>query len=135
MRNDCGFTLVELIVVIAVLAILAGVTVPAYSGYIARAQDAAVLVELEEVVTAAQAAAAVMGVPLRKIIVEADGTVTAFTDDGADPDTNADPLDITAFYDTDGRIVAGIGKHSAFRDHGCVWESGGEQAGIWTALE
>ena len=38
-KKNGGFTLVELIVVIAILAILASVAVPAYSGYIAKAQN------------------------------------------------------------------------------------------------
>lgn len=36
-----GFTLVELIVVIAILAILAGISIPVYSGYIQKANEAA----------------------------------------------------------------------------------------------
>lgn len=40
-RANGGFTLVELIVVIAILAILGGVAVPAYSGYIKKAHMAA----------------------------------------------------------------------------------------------
>lgn len=46
-RSRLGFTLVELIVVIAILAILAGVAIPVYSGYIKKASKAADLTLLD----------------------------------------------------------------------------------------
>ncbi len=51
-----GFTLVELIVVIAILGILAGIAYPAYTGYIKRANDAAVVSQLSEVLAAVDSA-------------------------------------------------------------------------------
>ena len=76
-KKNGGFTLVELIVVIAILAILAGVAIPAYSGYIKKAQDAAVVTELDAIATAAQAANATAG-SITDVTVTANSiTVTA----------------------------------------------------------
>lgn len=51
--SKSGFTLVELIVVIAILGILAGIAVPAYSGYIKKANEAADYAQLDAIKTAA----------------------------------------------------------------------------------
>ena len=60
-KSTKGFTLVELIVVIAILAILAGVAIPVYNGYINKAADAAFVTELDAIASAAQAANAIDG--------------------------------------------------------------------------
>ena len=94
-KKNGGFTLVELIVVIAILAILAGVAVPMYSGYIAKANQAADYTLLDSVKTAAIFVATEADpnhdLSADKIAVTAtvadDGTVTntvVVTDFGAD---------------------------------------------------
>lgn len=55
-QGNAGFTLVELIVVIAILAILGGVAVPAYNAYIAKANKAADETLIEAINKAAAAA-------------------------------------------------------------------------------
>lgn len=49
-----GFTLVELIVVLTILAVLAALLVPALTGYIDKVNEAKVLAEARTVLTAAQ---------------------------------------------------------------------------------
>ena len=57
LKNKKGFTLVELIVVLVILAIMAALLVPALTGYIDKANQEKVIAECRSVVMAAQTTA------------------------------------------------------------------------------
>ena len=118
-KKNGGFTLVELIVVIAILAILAGVAVPAYSGYIAKANDSAVLSELSAIQTAAQSACAMEGTTLKTISVSKEGEITITADDAKEQSDVEE--NFSDFYKASTTFKDNIKKHSEAKTKGANW--------------
>ncbi len=76
MKDEKGFTLVELIVVLVILAILAAILVPALLGYIDRARNGQYLEEAHSIYTAIQVLEdekyAKNAAPVKNLTVSAD---------------------------------------------------------------
>ena len=71
--NKKGFTIVELVIVIAVIAILAGVLIPTFSGLVQKAQDSAAIQEARNKYTEYVGANDyTKGEPAQNIVIEVD---------------------------------------------------------------
>ena len=109
-RDEKGFTLVELIVVLVILAILAALLVPALLGYIDRAKNSKYLEEARSIYTAVQAV-------LDEKYAKGDTAITKMDASNNTSDLDkvndlVDPTDVSSVEITP--ATTGEAKHQAF---------------------
>lgn len=126
-KTTAGFTLVELIVVIAILAILAGIAIPVYSGYIAKANEAADYQTLDAVKTAAVFAATDANIPsavtVKTITVGTDAKQVTVTYEEGAPEGAPTTLNVSPYLGTET-----INYKSTTFASGATWSDGKWQA-------
>ena len=122
-NNKKGFTIVELVIVIAVIAILAGVLIPTFSGIVKKAQYSAAQQEATNAYKEAYAIALAGDGVIQTVtdgtvtntetITDVEGWVFTFTDDDGTIEVTVDscPSKYTkySFTWTDGNIVVADG--------------------------
>jgi len=97
MKKQSGFTLIELMIVVAIIAILAAVAIPAYQQYVAESKISKMNTAYEEAINSAKAQMAKM---IAQRTRDADNVIDAATYGGFDPtvyDDGANPAGWTAF--------------------------------------
>lgn len=93
MRKNTGFTLVELLIVVAIMGVIAAVTIPGYMAFIPNYRLRSAAEELQGDIQFAKIRAIKLGVVVSIRVNTATDTYTMFVDNGAGANTGNGTLD------------------------------------------
>lgn len=130
-----GFTLIELMIVVAIIGILAAIALPMYQNYIARSQVTRVVGEAGNLKTVVETCMlngrTTVGNNTGECSIGATGSNILKTENGADPGTGVPKVTINAQQNT-ATIVATFGNNAAatLTDKTVTWSR--DNTGTWT---
>lgn len=97
-NNRKGFTIVELVIVIAVIAILAGVLIPTFAGVTNKAKESKALQEVRTAYTVyVSETLANKGEPVEDLYVVYDGKIFVQITDGVAAIVKTEPKDVAKY--------------------------------------
>ncbi|AWF82358.1 prepilin-type cleavage/methylation domain-containing protein [Microbulbifer sp. A4B17] len=124
MKKQQGFTLIELMIVVAIIGILAAVAIPQYQNYVAKSQVSRVMTETAALKTAVETC-------LLEGITDASSCELGWTDSNLIGATIQTGLEVELSATGDSTIEATFGGNAAAALHDSTLTWTRDSAGVW----
>jgi type IV pilus assembly protein PilA len=129
MKKQQGFTLIELMIVVAIIGVLSAIAIPAYKNYVTKSEVASAMATMKALIT-----------PLEARIQETgfEGSPSYnLKDIGTNKDANplgviTDPISITS---TESSFIFTFGAKSSVNGKKVTFQKNNASNGVWTCIQ